>query len=392
MASLCQRCTGEDNARTEIDISKRGDGGGGPEPALVPSVSGTAAAKPGVTGRAAPPQQKVMGAQEMPMSPKSPASPQERADASKAPNAQVIGGENKGAEPAMPGNFANSPKSVVTAKSKDTVADGDYCLCFPYRHRVEEDEALQSGCWCVYCCCWGIALHRRPSPLQLRSHCTCIEQTWETQEVDGISGGPWACINTCCFATLLCLMPRRLGHPRCICCQEDCCGVVGGYKAAADRSTGEDRGLSAYDHALYEQFVPCYCCCCGVGLAGAYVSLINSFSKCFCCMCRFSTGMPDCDEGELCFNFLNCWCCLFHCRIVPELRKNPICACCGWRWKSWRQRPGDHSRDEYVDSANEIHCDFPLGVYDQDVQDKIPSCPGVTPYRQNPVERWRDVW
>merc|ERR1712066_1195852 len=102
-------------------------------------------------------------------------------------------------------------------------------------------------------------------------------------------------------------------------------------------------------------------------------------------MARISTGMPDFEGCELCFNFLNCWCCVGHCRMLPELRKNPICAICGWRYKKWKARPG-HARDEVMDSANEIHCDFPLGVHD-DVADHIPAAPGVSPYKENPRER-----
>jgi len=379
MASLCQRCTGEDDARSQIDITKSGNPRrDAPRPAP---------ARPGAMGTHATsnPQPQVGGAQDVPASPTTPKTPK-TPDASRAPNAQVIGDSR--AEPGGAGNLAPMPPPPP-ADSEDGTTE--YCLCFPYRHRMEEDEAMQRACWCAYCCCMGIALHRRPSPLQLKSHCTCCEQTWETQDVDGVSGGPWSCINTCCFCTFLCLLPRRLGHPRCICCQEDCCGVVGGYKGAAERSSGEDRGLSAYDHALYEQFVPCYCCCCGIGVVPVFVSLINSFSKCFCCMCRVSTGPPDFEGGELCFNMLNCWCCLGHCRIVPELRKNPICACCGWRWKKWKTRPGT-DRAEYVDSANEIHCDFPLSAIDYADDTIVPAGPGMQPHRENPKNRWQDHW
>lgn len=254
----------------------------------------------------------------------------------------------------------SAPSSPAKDKSPKKPPKG----CFDYRHRLEEEEAMAKACWCWYCCCCGWACHRQPTPLELQVNCVCCQQLCQTQDVYA-TPGPCSVIHTCCFCTTLLQVPWKLGHPRCMCANEECCGVNGGLARAVEQRRKDDLtqggGVDSFDSALYDSFIPCWCCCLGCAATPVFIALVNSFMKCSCVMCRFSSQLPDMeDEDCICCSYLlNCWWCLGQGRCPPDISATPILACCGWRLRQFRGAVAGHHHHE-LDSANEIQADFPL--------------------------------
>lgn len=207
-------------------------------------------------------------------------------------------------------------------------------LCGGFGDRMDENEMLAKAWWCLFCCCAGAGCSGKPRPFSIKSLCLVCDQRCET--VDMFEPAACTCIQTVCCCSAISQLPFRDGHPRCVLCGNDFCGVVGGVFNTAGRGASlEEAGLIEYDTILFDNFVPCYCTCAGVAIHTSNCTLLRTIAKCLCCGYWFNTSLPNINEG-LCKVICNCWWLLGECRCPPWMppRATPVCAVCNCRLRS----------------------------------------------------------
>lgn len=190
--------------------------------------------------------------------------------------------------------------------------------------RMDEEEMLSHSYWCVYCCCFGVGCSHALHQLGLAWNCCTIAQTCYTSPRSATDGCCSMLVSSLCF-TCLGMLPPRPGHPRCIICNHDQCGIVGGWQAAF-KSKGS--ALDTYDRSVFEQFVPFYCGLCGFALSPTVLALIETSCRCSCCFCRTYCDMPSMEAG-CCACLLNAWCIHAQCKFPPTCHHSPIVAIAG---------------------------------------------------------------
>jgi len=217
----------------------------------------------------------------------------------------------------------------------------DSCEAYPV---MDAKAVLKEATWCFFCCCMGCG-SGPIAHLRWLIKCACCRQMCETTPCVGSEGCIGClCSLACCHA--LVQLPPRIGAPRCVCCGEIFCGL---HDCGAQKSAGssvahgqeEDKFETPdhYDHILLEGFSPAYCCCCGCACKTEVATCIHSVSKCCCCEFVCKTGRVIDDDGLL-FSLITCWRLYGHCRCPPAAEENPVCACCGKRWRTHRDHHG----------------------------------------------------
>lgn len=194
---------------------------------------------------------------------------------------------------------------------------------------MSEEEALSSAWWCCYsCCCSGFGCTGVSRPFFASCHCVLCRLTCDTP--DCYIPSACTCIQSVLCCTMIGQLPSREGHPRCLVCSTDFCGVVGGFEAVSKRGGSlQAEGMEQFDMVLFDSFIPCYCACCGVALASP-VTAAAFIWKLFCFQCKFSTQVPRQKDSICGCLFEYCWV-VVQCRIPPHRQPNPVCAVCGWR-------------------------------------------------------------
>jgi len=216
---------------------------------------------------------------------------------------------------------------------------------------MDEKYVLKSAWWCTYCGCGGLGCAKEGEALaffRLLTKCCCARVNCESHgdglhegnELEGCFQGIFSCV----FCHLLCQLPGRPGMPRCICCSEQVhdCGRYARPVLQEHQINIEAGTQPMFEFLIYDGCTPAWCCCLGCSCKKEIMSLMK-FSF-MCCGYNFlcEEAMPDCEEGP-CTCFFTSRKCYAQCACPPMMSGNPICACCGKRWRTKKHTRGNIS-------------------------------------------------
>lgn len=237
----------------------------------------------------------------------------------------------------------NQPMSLPIAANEDqkrldteAKAQRGCCNLGDGRQVLDEKAVLQEAAWCLYCCCGGCGCGQAVHP-RLQYKCMCCRQTCDTMLCWGPTSGCCGCIFSLATCHLLCQCPPPSGAPPCVCCGSFCCN--GQRRMLESRTEGGDSSPTGggkeggVPDLLLNGVWTMYCCCFGCTHGqGQAKACVESVVKCCCCNFVCDSDMPCNDEG--CISaLLTCWTVYCQCRLPPSWELNPLCACCGKRYK-----------------------------------------------------------
>lgn len=111
-------------------------------------------------------------------------------------------------------------------------------------------------------------------------------------------------------------------------CSHELCG-----SHLHDRNLAKSRPSQSWPEfdSNFDMWIPCYMGCCGVTGTPTCCGDCSSVNKCLTCFGTCKLGPPSLENW--CYLLLNCYLVLLQCRCRPRIADNPICACCGWRYR-----------------------------------------------------------
>lgn len=219
------------------------------------------------------------------------------------------------------------------------------CSLCPGTPPNEELEVMGKTWWLLYFLCGGCGFGE--SYGGCLANCACrLCYSCSVQAVLGAPiDGQISLLSTCCLCCSLAFqLPPRLKTPRCMICSS----LLGGEhepKPKPPSSDSDERLPSAtsnpilrggennpWDFILYDQFVPCHVCCCGLAIHSCCsAELCRGDMKFQHCRCKCRMGFIAHDSC------VSNWCSIrkyrWQCRCSPYSRfqDNPLIACCGCR-------------------------------------------------------------
>lgn len=243
-------------------------------------------------------------------------------------------------------------KAIETPEDTD---DGVHPCCILNGPRIDEEEILKVSNWlCYLCCCCGVGtLKETNHPAYLVTKCICCQQSCEMKEFETREEGACGSVATCCFCTPIFQLPPPDGIPRCMVCSASFCGIKRTEHEAEKQQThagAPQEGTSThsdpytlYEHVVYEHTMPCYCYCAGLACQPFFQTVLDSYFKCMCCRYTASCVSPiEEDDGVVCCrHVLNAGLLVAHCRWPGYSTFNPVCACCGKRFKQGFHKAGN---------------------------------------------------
>lgn len=182
--------------------------------------------------------------------------------------------------------------------------------------RIDEQKMLDTGWWCLYCCCAGVALGRFVHQT-LAVRCGCFKFECDDVETSGAEGCA-SCIWSCSCLHLLFVAPPLHRSPTCICFNE-MHGTLHKDEEQIEKDERDEEDSvddeSAFQFLLGEAFTVCYFKVMGCAVSSPSLfakHLCGGFVKCGFFKCRHEMNVP-CPEEDLEVEGTDCCLCLWTC-------------------------------------------------------------------------------
>eukprot|EP00929_Paragymnodinium_shiwhaense_P032758 TRINITY_DN18115_c0_g1_i1.p1 TRINITY_DN18115_c0_g1~~TRINITY_DN18115_c0_g1_i1.p1 ORF type:complete len:258 (-),score=37.78 TRINITY_DN18115_c0_g1_i1:134-907(-) len=205
---------------------------------------------------------------------------------------------------------------------------------------IDETDIYNLSWWLCYCMgLGGLGFMNKPSYVSSVYNCVFCNGDCDLAYEGPCSpeGCNWDL--SCCYAKSMCQCPANPGVPRCVLCDLQLCGYMGGSKPkeeAAPDLPAMDESPDDWQVFFEDYFVPLHCCCVGLAGSSEWQDYLSISQACFGFRYSISFDEPSDDDEKYCHLI---------CRIPPRLMNNPQCACCGWRTRKPRKQPGKQQPD-----------------------------------------------